>query len=286
MTAEWSLTKDGKPITLEGGFDGTLTNDGGKIRFYEVGEYVLQAAVTDSTGRSFTYTAPVKVYPVITVSMELTKETHTDKAATASVKLTNAGSLPVAWSMINQGKLYQAVTEKSGYTFQNCAFVGFDENNRPRYCALRSPSESSSFRQDVENSDKTYGFCMDRIQTLAKSTAVACGICSDKPYDEETAVKLSNNLYRLNEHNGVVLACKHHPLFEYVLSTYRCDENKNPIQRQYFYNKEDAFESFATRSGLIDEKRLFSETDLKVIYAGLVKMRTIDNDMDIPTSGR
>jgi len=99
LTAEWSLTKDGKPITLEDGFDGTLINDGGKIRFYEVGEYVLQAAVTDSTGRSFTYTAPVKVYPVITVEMELTKETHTDKVSKASVKLSNAGSLPVVWSM-------------------------------------------------------------------------------------------------------------------------------------------------------------------------------------------
>lgn len=67
----------------------------------------------------------------------------------------------IVYAMINKGKVYQAVTEKSGYTFQNCAFVGFDENNRPRYCALRSPSESSSFRQDVENSDKTYGFCME-----------------------------------------------------------------------------------------------------------------------------
>lgn len=117
LTAEWSLTKDGKPITLEGGFDGTLTNDGGKIRFYEVGEYVLQAAVTDSTGRSFTYTAPVKVYPVITVSMELTKETHTDKAATASVKLTNAGSLPVAWSMAKNSVPVQPeneLTDKGG----------------------------------------------------------------------------------------------------------------------------------------------------------------------------
>lgn len=67
----------------------------------------------------------------------------------------------IVYAMINQGKVYQAVTEKSGYTFQNCAFVGFDENNRPRYCALRAPSESSSFRQDVENSDKTYGFRME-----------------------------------------------------------------------------------------------------------------------------
>jgi len=67
----------------------------------------------------------------------------------------------IVYAMIKQGKVYQAVTEKSGYTFQNCAFVGFDENCKPRYCALRAPSENSSFRQDVENSDKTYGFCME-----------------------------------------------------------------------------------------------------------------------------
>ena len=117
LTAEWSLTKGGKPITLEDGFDGTLTNDGGKIRFYEVGKYVLQAAVTDNIGRSFTYTAPVKVYPVITVSLELTKETHTDKAATASVKLTNAGSLPVAWNMAKDNVSVQPeneLTDKGG----------------------------------------------------------------------------------------------------------------------------------------------------------------------------
>lgn len=67
----------------------------------------------------------------------------------------------IVYAMINQGKVYQAVTEKNGYTFQNCAFVGFDENSKPRYCALRAPSADSSFRQDVEHSDKTYGFCME-----------------------------------------------------------------------------------------------------------------------------
>lgn len=67
----------------------------------------------------------------------------------------------IVYAMINQGKVYQAVTEKNGYIFQNCAFVGFDEMGKPRYCALRAPSLKSSFRQDVENSDKTCGFCME-----------------------------------------------------------------------------------------------------------------------------
>ncbi|MDK2965937.1 S-layer homology domain-containing protein [Lacrimispora sp.] len=99
LSAVWSLTKDGKAILLADSFEGTLDDNGGKIRFKEVGSYELTAAVTDNTGRSFTYMAPVTVYPVITVSMELTEETHTDRTGTASVTLTNAGTLPVAWSI-------------------------------------------------------------------------------------------------------------------------------------------------------------------------------------------
>lgn len=103
LTAVWSLTKDGTALSLADGFNGTLTDSGGKIHFKSVGDYELSATITDSTGRSFTYTAPVTVYPVITVSVELTEETHTDQAATASVELTNAGPLPVVWSISKNG---------------------------------------------------------------------------------------------------------------------------------------------------------------------------------------
>lgn len=99
LSGVWSLKKDGTAISLADGFEGALDDNGGKIRFKEVGSYELTATVTDNTGRSFTYTAPVTVYPVITVSMELTKETHIDRTAAASVKLMNAGTLPVSWSM-------------------------------------------------------------------------------------------------------------------------------------------------------------------------------------------
>ena len=61
----------------------------------------------------------------------------------------------------HEGKIYQAITHKDGYHFKNCAFVGYDENGKARYCALRAPGKDSKFRQDVENSDKTYGFCME-----------------------------------------------------------------------------------------------------------------------------
>ena len=100
---------------------------------------------------------------------------------------------------------------------------------------------------------------MERLWSMARATASLCGICSDQPYEEEKAEKLRNGVMKLNEHNGVILACKQHPLFGYVLSTYKQDaQNENkPIQRQYFYNREEAFESFATRSGLVDEETVY-----------------------------
>jgi hypothetical protein len=182
--------------------------------------------------------------------------------------------------MKSKTEFYQSYFEalqKKGFTVQPSTSPDYvaDIYHKDKLIAFFTKNDMVMKNPFVEVQDKL----MDRVQTLAKTTAVACGICSDKPFDEEAAVKLPNNLYKINEHNGVVLACKHHPLFDYVLCTYRNDENKNPIQRQYFYNKDAAFESFATRSGLIDEKRLFSETDLKIIHAGLVKMRTIDSDM-------
>lgn len=182
--------------------------------------------------------------------------------------------------MKSKTEFYQSYFEtlqKKGFTVQPSTSPDYvaDIYHKDKLIAFFTKNDLVMKNPFVEVQDKL----MDRVQTLAKTTAVACGICSDKPFDEETAAKLPNNLYKINEHNGVVLACKHHPLFEYVLCTYRNDESKNPVQRQYFYNKDAAFESFATRSGLIDEKRLFSETDLKIIHAGLVKMRTIDSDL-------
>ena len=63
--------------------------------------------------------------------------------------------------MMKQGKIYQARQEVNGQVRKNCAFVGFDGQGIARYCALRGTSAQSSFRQDVENSDKTYGFLME-----------------------------------------------------------------------------------------------------------------------------
>ena len=77
---------------------------------------------------------------------------------------------------------------------------------------------------------------IDRLQSIARTTAIGCGICSDKPFDDSLAAKEQGGVVKINEQNGVVLACKHHPIFDYVLSTYRKDAEHGDvaIQRQYF----------------------------------------------------
>ena len=58
--------------------------------------------------------------------------------------------------LIGQGKIYTATTTNKGMVYNNCAFVSFYKD-KPKYCALRGLG-NSSFRQDVKNSDKSYGF--------------------------------------------------------------------------------------------------------------------------------
>lgn len=119
---------------------------------------------------------------------------------------------------------------------------------------------------------------MSGIQDLARKTALQLGICTEKPYTDKHE-KIANGVYKLCEYGDVMLACKHHPLFEYVFSTYRLSpESGTAIQRQYFYNKEEAMENFAARSGLIDERKLFNETELMLIHDELVKFLITPND--------
>lgn len=73
----------------------------------------------------------------------------------------------IVYALINQHKIFQSkeqkVDKKTGElkTYQNCCFVGYDEDGKPRYCAMRSMGSNSTFKQDKENSNKTYGFTME-----------------------------------------------------------------------------------------------------------------------------
>ncbi|MDR2889705.1 MAG: DUF3991 and toprim domain-containing protein [Lachnospiraceae bacterium] len=67
--------------------------------------------------------------------------------------------------LIGQGKIFQSKeikADKNGVmrTYQNCCFVGFDDQGRARYCSMRAMGAKATFKQDRLYSDKTYGFTM------------------------------------------------------------------------------------------------------------------------------
>jgi len=100
-TIQWSLTKDGEAVTLTDAVHGELTNEGGSIRFKEKGEYVLKAAFTDPAGRTYSYTAPVKVYPIPSISYKLPETAHTDTIVSVIPETLELGSLKVEWLLEN-----------------------------------------------------------------------------------------------------------------------------------------------------------------------------------------
>lgn len=119
---------------------------------------------------------------------------------------------------------------------------------------------------------------MSSIHDQARKTALRLGICTEKPFTDKDA-KIANGVYKLSEYGNVILACKHHPLFEYVFSTFKlAPDNQVPVQRQYFYNRDEAMENFAVRSGLVDGRKLFSESELILIHDEMVKFLITPND--------
>ena len=83
------------------------------------------------------------------------------------------------------------------------------------------PPSSPDYVADIHRKDKPLAFYtrqdailanpfvkvdakhLEKLVSLAKSTAISCGICTEKPYDGETAKEDSNGVVRINQHNGV-----------------------------------------------------------------------------------
>ncbi|WP_242847939.1 S-layer homology domain-containing protein [Inediibacterium massiliense] len=100
-TAIWTLEKDGQKVALADCISGSLTNDGGNIRFKEKGNYVLKASFTDDVGRSYSYEQNVKVYPVPTVTYSVPKYAHTDTKIEITVSGTDLDDLTLEWLVDN-----------------------------------------------------------------------------------------------------------------------------------------------------------------------------------------
>ena len=100
-TAEWTLTRNDAAVTIGNYIDGTLTNNGGSIRFTQKGEYVLTASFTDGAGRSYSYSQTVTAYPVPALTFSLPESVHTDTDVVIDAASTDMDGLTVEWMVDN-----------------------------------------------------------------------------------------------------------------------------------------------------------------------------------------
>ncbi|MGI6189935.1 MAG: S-layer homology domain-containing protein [Caldicoprobacteraceae bacterium] len=103
LNIEWSLSKNNIPVSIMDYLDGTLSNNGGTVRFKDKGSYTLTATVTNETGRSFVYFSSIKIYPVPKVEFTLPEYAHTDTIITVNPVVTELGSLNIAWTATRDG---------------------------------------------------------------------------------------------------------------------------------------------------------------------------------------
>lgn len=109
--------------------------------------------------------------------------------------------------LMNQKKIYQEAK------YNNCVFVGYDRDNLPKYCALRSTSEKSSFKMDAANSDKSFPF-----YTEGKSETV---IVSESPIDlmsHATLAKMHGQDWKMD--HRISLGCTWDGALERYLKEY------------------------------------------------------------------
>ncbi len=75
---------------------------------------------------------------------------------------------------IDQEILSKAMNEKKIYQDLkgNCVFIGYNENNEPKYCSKRATNDSKPYKRDELGSDKSYPFVLQGNCNLSYSLIV------------------------------------------------------------------------------------------------------------------
>lgn len=98
----WTHTRNGEAVEYADWIDGSLA--GGSVRFIDRGVYTLTASVTDATGRVYSDTGSITVYPVGSAGFYLPEICHTDDFIAVEAVFDGIGSRTAEWSLVCDGK--------------------------------------------------------------------------------------------------------------------------------------------------------------------------------------
>lgn len=110
----WSALKNGLPAVLSELTDGTLDQNGGKLKFKQTGSITLIATAKNSRGVTVTHEQTISIYPVVTAAFTLPETTHTDKSVAVELTTENLGANAVVWSLKKDGSAVDVETALTG----------------------------------------------------------------------------------------------------------------------------------------------------------------------------
>mgnify|MGYP002609243478 CR=1 FL=1 len=103
LNVKWTVTSNGAAVDLADIGIGTLNNTGGELQITKPGNYVFTATVTDETGREYTETYSVTVYPVGDVMFTIPAAFHTDTEVTVDAEFKELADNNVTWTLLKDG---------------------------------------------------------------------------------------------------------------------------------------------------------------------------------------
>ncbi len=135
MELQWSLRRNSQEVLITDFVEGDLGTGKQKIRFKTKGVYNLIASATDETGRVFTESISVRVYPVGSAGFYLPEIFHTDDTVSVEVTFNEIGSHQAEWSLLKDGETVELFEIASGELSNEGGELQFREKGQYTLCA-------------------------------------------------------------------------------------------------------------------------------------------------------
>lgn len=103
LNVKWTLLHDKEAMDLAEASEHELSNEGGFLRILKKGSYELCAEVVDPSGRTFSQSAPITVYPVASIDFTLPELAHTDGLVNIQTLIMEQQGNTVAWTISKEG---------------------------------------------------------------------------------------------------------------------------------------------------------------------------------------
>lgn len=146
LVINWFLYKEKENKDILKSTSNKLSNTGGYIKFREEGSYTVKLSVKDKSGRIFTESKNIKIYPILKIDFELPKTAFTDTKI--DIKTINENNLPIKWSIKKDDKDISIQDAIAGNLTDKGGEIRFKSKGNYKVTALATDKTGEKFTKE------------------------------------------------------------------------------------------------------------------------------------------